>query len=55
MGELLQHEILASLKGTEDEWLINLLEAFNCGDISTFKQTQSKWAQQPDLKVEPLY
>ena len=51
MGELLQHEILTSLKSTEDEWLINLLEAFNCGDINTFKQTQAKWSQQPDLKV----
>jgi 26S proteasome regulatory subunit N9 len=50
MGELLQHEILTSLKSTEDEWLINLLEAFNCGDINTFKQTQAKWSQQPDLK-----
>jgi len=50
MGELLQHEILGSLKGSRDEWLINLLGAFNCGDINTFKSTQSAWAAQADLK-----
>jgi len=50
MGELLQHEILGSIKGSSNEWLINLLEAFNCGDINTFKATQSQWGSQPDLK-----
>ena len=54
MGELLQHEILGSLKGSSNEWLINLLEAFNCGDINTFKATQSQWGSQPDLKVKNL-
>ena len=52
MGELLQHEILGSIKGSSNEWLINLLEAFNCGDINTFKATQSQWGSQPDLKVK---
>ena len=51
MGELLQHEILSSLKGSSSEWLINLLGAFNCGDIETFKSTQAAWNAQPDLKV----
>jgi len=50
MGELLQHEILSSLKGSSSEWLINLLGAFNCGDIETFKSTQAAWNAQPDLK-----
>ena len=51
MGELLQHEILSSLRGSSSEWLINLLGAFNCGDIETFKSTQAAWNAQPDLKV----
>ena len=51
MGELLQHEILNSLKSSQNEWLINLLGAFNCGDIATFKSTQSAWSAQTDLKV----
>jgi len=50
MGELLQHEILSSLKSSQNEWLINLLGAFNCGDIATFKSTQSAWSAQTDLK-----
>ena len=31
MGELLSHSILDSLRGTEKEWLVNLLTAFNSG------------------------
>ena len=31
-GELLSHTILSSLRGTEREWLVHLLEAFNTGD-----------------------
>ena len=29
IGELLAHEVLQSLKGTENAWLIDLLLAFN--------------------------
>lgn len=31
MGELLSHSILDSLRGTEKEWLVELLTAFNSG------------------------
>lgn len=51
MGELLQHEILGSLRGGANEWLIDLLGAFNCGDIQTFKNTQAAWTAQSDLKT----
>jgi len=34
IGELLAHPILESLKGTENEWLMELLKAFNTGDIN---------------------
>merc|ERR1719471_2062615 len=36
-GELLAHEVLQSLKGTEHAWLIDLLLAFNCGDVAKFR------------------
>lgn len=29
----LAHPILTALKGTENEWLMELLKAFNTGDI----------------------
>merc|ERR1719228_1660827 len=48
-GELLAHEILQSLKGGENEWLIDLLQAFNCGDVSKFRQLKPKWSTQRDL------
>lgn len=33
IGELLAHPILESLKGTTNNWLIELLKAFNSGDL----------------------
>lgn len=36
-GELLQHPIVNVLKGTEHEWLGEMLLAFNTGDIGKFK------------------
>jgi len=52
MGELLQHDILNSLQDSKDAWLIHLLQAFNCGDIKTFKSTSAQWRSQPDLKAK---
>jgi 26S proteasome regulatory subunit N9 len=50
MGELLSHSILDSLRGTEKEWLVNLLTAFNSGDVRKFAALQPQWsAQSPDL------
>jgi len=48
-GELLAHKILESLKGTENEWLIELLFAFNSGQVAKFRQLKPKWSTQPDL------
>jgi len=50
-GELLAHKILESLKGTENEWLIELLYAFNSGDVAKFRQLKPKWKTQPDLEA----
>lgn len=47
-GELLQHPIINHLKGRTD-WLIELLDAFNNGDLKKFADLQPKWATQPDL------
>merc|ERR1712071_664917 len=48
-GELLAHEVLQSLKGGENEWLIELLQTFNSGDVTKFKQLKPKWSKQADL------
>lgn len=44
MGELLSHTILDSLKGTEKQWLVDLLQAFNSGDVAKFKSTRPAWS-----------
>jgi len=48
-GELLAHKVLESLKGGENEWLIDILFAFNSGDVSKFRALKPKWSSQPDL------
>lgn len=37
-GEVLNHLIIQSLRGTESEWLLLLLEAFNKGDLHKFDE-----------------
>lgn len=48
-GELLAHPILDSIKGSEHQWIVNLLYAFNSGDIVKFESSKSVWTKQPDL------
>lgn len=48
-GELLAHEVMKALEGTENDWLIELLQAFNCGDVAKFRALKPKWATQRDL------
>ena len=45
-GELLAHPVLESLKQTERSWLIDLLYAFNGGDIPRFDQLKMHWQNQ---------
>ncbi|KAK4337195.1 hypothetical protein RND71_043294 [Anisodus tanguticus] len=47
-GELLQHPIINHLK-QKDQWLIDLLEAFNSGDLQKFSDLRPTWSAQPDL------
>lgn len=54
IGELLAHPILESLKGTENEWLVELLQAFNCGDINKFEAMKTKWGAIPDLLAQEV-
>merc|ERR1719239_332348 len=51
-GELLAHPILGSLKGTPNEWLMDLLFSFNCGDINAFEKMAPQWKTQPDLRSQ---
>ncbi|KAK0394229.1 hypothetical protein QR680_000637 [Steinernema hermaphroditum] len=49
-GELLAHPILKSLEDSQYKWLLDVLLAFNAGDIPKFKSLSSHWTQWSDLK-----
>lgn len=53
-GELLMHPILTALNGTRDQWLVDLLYAFNRGDLEKFDSYKQFWAQQADLKASEV-
>jgi len=53
-GELLAHQVLDVLKTTEKQWLIDLLYAFNSGNISKFEEQKVHWQNQPDLASNEL-
>ncbi|TDG47541.1 hypothetical protein AWZ03_005980 [Drosophila navojoa] len=54
IGELLAHPILESLKNTENEWLVELLKAFNTGDINKFNDMKKIWSKIPDLAAQEV-
>ncbi|EJD73702.1 hypothetical protein LOAG_18889 [Loa loa] len=49
-GELLAHPILKSLEGTREKWIIDVLYAFNAGDLKKFYEYRPQWAEWDDLK-----
>ncbi|CAI2338978.1 unnamed protein product [Caenorhabditis sp. 36 PRJEB53466] len=51
-GELLAHPILKSLQGTREEWLVQVLLAFNSGDLPHFFAMENDWAGWDDLKKQ---
>lgn len=52
-GELLQHPILEHLR-RETPWLVDLLAAFNAGDLARYEQLKPQWSGQPDLRSHEL-
>ncbi|KAF7995951.1 hypothetical protein HCN44_007918 [Aphidius gifuensis] len=54
LGELLAHSVLQSLKETSNSWLIDLLLAFNAGDIESFERLKLQWAKVADLAAQEL-
>ncbi|XP_055677829.1 26S proteasome non-ATPase regulatory subunit 13 [Lutzomyia longipalpis] len=54
IGELLAHPILQSLTHTENDWLIDLLKAFNSGDINKFESMKPKWSKIADLAAQEV-
>ncbi|XP_055716028.1 26S proteasome non-ATPase regulatory subunit 13 [Phlebotomus papatasi] len=54
IGELLAHPILQSLTRTENDWLIDLLKAFNSGDINKFESMKPKWSKIADLAAQEV-
>ncbi|XP_071134795.1 26S proteasome non-ATPase regulatory subunit 13-like [Mytilus edulis] len=53
-GELLAHPILESLKTTDKSWLVDLLFAFNSGNIPRFDELKKSWTTQPDLAANEI-
>lgn len=51
-GELLAHEVLEVLKDGEFAWLVDLLYAFNSGNIKRFEELKTKWSTQADLAAK---
>ena len=47
----LMHPVLKSLSGTGQQWLVELLYAFNRGDMARFEALKSVWSEQADLKA----
>ncbi|CAB3404036.1 unnamed protein product [Caenorhabditis bovis] len=51
-GELLAHPILKSLDGTGERWLVDVLLAFNSGDLPKFYALEPHWSGWDDLKKQ---
>ncbi|XP_046744092.1 26S proteasome non-ATPase regulatory subunit 13 [Diprion similis] len=54
LGELLAHPVLESLKGTSNAWLVDLLQAFNAGNIAALEKTKPQWSKVADLAAQEL-
>lgn len=54
LGELLAHPVLDSLQNTPNAWLVELLFAFNSGDIVKFEAMTPQWSTIPDLRAHEL-
>jgi len=43
-GDLLEHPLIESLQGTENQWLADIIYAFNTGNITKWKELQNEYA-----------
>ena len=50
-GELLAHPVLDSLRNSDRRWLVDLLVAFNRGDMAMFQSADATWRSLADLSV----
>lgn len=48
----LAHPIVDSLHGTDNAWVIELLHAFNNGDIARYEAMRPTWTKIPDLLAQ---
>lgn len=53
-GELLQHKILKPVRKGPNKWIVELLEAFNSGDINQVKSLSHVWESQADLQAHKV-
>lgn len=50
----LAHPVLEMLKSTDKAWLVDLLYAFNTGDIVLFEKMKPQWSSIADLAAQEL-
>jgi hypothetical protein len=50
----LAHPVLETLKSTDKAWLVDLLYAFNTGDIVLFEKMKPQWSSIADLAAQEL-
>lgn len=50
-GELIAHPVLESLKNPQQQWLVDLLHAFNSGNIQQFTSLKPHWNKQKFLSA----
>lgn len=57
MSDLFQlaHPILKSLENTQEKWIIDVLYAFNCGDLKTFRRYKNQWCEWEDLQKHQMF
>ena len=52
--EIILQPIIGSLLYTREAWLLDLLNAFDKGDLDKFESLKSFWTSQADLKANEL-
>lgn len=55
LGELLAHPVLEALRGGDRAWVVELLHAFNAGDIARFEAMRPQWGAVADLAAQELF